>query len=236
MKFFVILMSLVVSSCFSCAHFPAMQKQYDVKDSYESIARVSVTTKDDKGSIVGTAFAVDDRHLVTAGHFCVGVVEGNIKGVFDDKIDILIVYHNSLLKLKGVLEIESIDERLDICVLRGDHGLVPLKFADFSTVDIGDKAFVVGAPLSLFPIFSEGRVAIPKFEVGDGREMLFLGIHVSPGNSGSPVLDENGEIIGMIVMQIVPTIVLMADSPFALAQRGDIIKKFVQGVTQEEEK
>lgn len=233
MKFIVGLM-LFLSSCWSCGHLlPVEQKTDPVKQSYASVGRLSVKSKDGKKAIFASGFAVSDDYVATAGHFCVGWLEGNAKNEFPDKIDVMFVYNKELIELKQVLEVVLIEEKRDVCILKNNPGLVPVKFADYSKVSVGDKVYTIGAPLSLFAQYSEGRVNIPKMDVGDGKKLLFMSLPISPGNSGSPVFDEQGKVIGMVIASIVPNVFMIASSPFALAQRGDILIKFVR-MTEDE--
>ena len=227
-------MSLLVSSCFSCATLHGLTNTDPIKKAYQSVGRLSAISKDGKKGIFATGFAIDDKHIMSAAHFCISAFEGSVKGQWDEKINIMFVYHNDLIELKKILEIELIEEKTDICILRGNPGLVPVEFVDnYSKVQIGDKIHTVGASLSLFPILSEGTISVPKMDVGDGERMLFASIHVSPGNSGGPVFSEDGKVIGMVLMQIVPVFVLSADSPFCLAQRSDVLKRFAKMMEEE---
>lgn len=234
MKLFIVLFGLLISSCFSCAHFnPTFKNEDPVKQTYSSVGRLSVVSEDGKKAIFATGFAISDSKIMTAGHFCVGWFEGNAKGVFPDKISITIVYGNKLLELNQILSVALIDEKMDICVLEGNPGLRPLKFVDnFNKVETGDKVYTIGSPLSLFPQYSEGRVNVPKFDIGKAQ-LLFISLRISPGVSGAPVLDKNGQVIGMVVASIVPNVFMLAESPFALAQRSDVLKKFVKMVEEE---
>ena len=235
MKFLFLLFGFLCCSCVTISCFS--KKEYNIKDAYVSVGRLSVISNDKKNIISATGFAIDYQHVVSAGHFCISVFESNVKGTFPEKIDISIIHHNSVLILYEQLEIEEIDEKLDICILRGDHRLIPLAFGNFDKIEIGDKISVLGAPLFMFPVLSEGWIIEPRFDMGnekEKREMLFVDVHVSQGTSGSPVLNERGEVIGMVIMQIVSSPALSADSPFAIAQRGDIIQNWISKIKLEE--
>ena len=67
---------------------------------------------------------------------------------------------------------------------------------------IRDKVFTVGAPEGTFPVETEGHVSLPFiFSINEdlnGKVLCSLGIY--RGNSGSPVFDVNGNVIGVVVM------------------------------------
>src|SRR5688572_15847717 len=78
------LLTLSFVSCLSC--IPAAYTRMVVAEQravasptklWPSIALVKARPKEDRGSLA-TAWAIDPNHLITAGHFCEGVVD-NIK-------------------------------------------------------------------------------------------------------------------------------------------------------------
>jgi len=228
MKYLSFLLVFLCSCAqFSCAGLlPKFPKSggsgADDKKIYASVAKVS--GNDGTQSVgAGTGFAVDDETMITAGHVCVSIYEGNVKGKLLDKVDLSIVHNNRLLILEQVMEIVAIDETMDICILKGDHGLVPLKFADFSKVEIGDKVTIVGAPLGFFPTKTVGYVTLPNM-TRDGlfKNRLVVSAGVSPGNSGSPILNEDGEVIGLLI----EAVGWMFNTQIALGQRGNVVLKY----------
>lgn len=234
MKTLFVSFILFVSSCLSCAFLvPGIKNKDPAKQSYSSVGRLSVITKDKKGGIFATGFAISDSKIITAGHFCIDWLEGNVKGIFPDEIDITIIHGNSLLELSQVLEVELIEEKMDVCILKGNPGLEPVVFADYSKTKVGDKVYNIGSSLSLFPQYSEGRINVPKFDIGDNRGLLYMSLDISPGSSGSPCFNDRGELVGMVIASVIPNVFLIARSPFALAQRSDVIQKFAKMVEEE---
>jgi len=79
--------------------------------------------------------------------------------------------------------------------------VLPLK-ASKSTVSAGDKIIVIGSPLGLDQTVSDGIVSalrnIPHF--GD---TIQLTAPISPGSSGSPVINEVGDVIGVATFQLI---------------------------------
>jgi hypothetical protein len=153
-------------------------------------------------SITATAFAVDKIHLATAGHFCMGAFEMSMRSK-SVKPKITYVDKNEELTESPNFKIIAIDVKNDLCILeKANHGLVPVIFPKDFKLKIRDKIFTVGAPHSTFPIETEGHVSVPFIfstsEELNGKIMCSLGIY--SGNSGSPVFNSKGEIIGIIVM------------------------------------
>lgn len=143
MRLVLISILALVSSCFSCAHNP---RKTNTQNStiYQSVGRLSSISKDGKGGIFATGFAISDTRIMTVAHFCVAAYEGNIKGQLEEKINIQFVYNNRLIELNQILSIEIMEEKTDVCILTGNPGLVPVEFSNYSKVRIGDRISVVG--------------------------------------------------------------------------------------------
>jgi len=92
------------------------------------------------------------------------------------------------------------------------------------TLKIRDKVYTIGAPKGSFPIETEGYISIPKMNI-DGSivdDKILLSLPITSGNSGSPLYNENGDVIGMIVMGDM-------SYPFiSFALNVDYINKFIK--------
>jgi putative serine protease PepD len=66
---------------------------------------------------------------------------------------------------------------------------------------IGDSVLVVGAPLGLDETVTSGIVSAQRTE--DGHDYLQFSAPISPGNSGGPVVDNRGRVVGITVAKLV---------------------------------
>lgn len=77
-----------------------------------------------------------------------------------------------------------------------------LAFRRDSVVEIGETVLAVGAPLGLSSTLQEGFVSAPLrlISMGKGAQHAFiqLSLPAQPGSSGSPVVDRQGQVIGML--------------------------------------
>lgn len=141
------------------------------------------------GRSTGTGFAVTRDRLVTNRH-----VVNNCRSVR--------VLHGDSSHPAQVL---AQDASRDLALLRipGD-GLVPLVLAHRPR-DLGEPITILGYPLA--------EVLGPSVRVSTGivsalaglrndRRMLQITAPVQPGNSGSPVLDEQGHLVGVVVTRL----------------------------------
>jgi putative serine protease PepD len=97
------------------------------------------------------------------------------------------------------------DASLDLAVLRLDtNGLTlhPLTLADSASVEIGDPAFAIGNPFGLNWTLTTGIVSAlhRRIKAPDGAAIpnaIQTDAALNPGNSGGPLLDSAGEVIGI---------------------------------------
>ena len=99
------------------------------------------------------------------------------------------------------------DPATDIGVIKiqGAENLPTIQFGDSSQLDVGQEVVAVGAPLGLSGTVTSGIVSAlnrPVRATQDGGESSLIdGIQtdapINPGNSGGPLVDMNGNLIGM---------------------------------------
>jgi S1-C subfamily serine protease len=65
-----------------------------------------------------------------------------------------------------------------------------------SNTDLGEQLFTLGFPRSE-AVYSEGYLSARSGDLGDSTAYQ-LSVSVNPGNSGGPVINKNGEVIGVI--------------------------------------
>ena len=75
---------------------------------------------------------------------------------------------------------------------------VPLSFADFDTVKNGEQVFVIGNSLGDGTCITSGIVSDKNREL-NGERLLMTDCAINGGNSGGPIFNSNGEVIGAIV-------------------------------------
>jgi S1-C subfamily serine protease len=94
----------------------------------------------------------------------------------------------------------------DLALLKLDSrptGVVPAPMGDSDLSEVGDEVFVVGAPLGASHTLTVGHLSArrqPTRSVGNffAAEMLQTDAAINQGNSGGPMFNMNGEVIGVV--------------------------------------
>jgi putative serine protease PepD len=97
------------------------------------------------------------------------------------------------------------DASSDVAVIRvnvSSAKLTPLTFADSSKVQVGTGVIAIGSPFGLSGSLSVGVVSALNRTITSPNNYSITGAiqtdaPINPGNSGGPLLDSNGDVIGM---------------------------------------
>lgn len=102
----------------------------------------------------------------------------------------------------------------DIAVVRATQppaNLLPATLGNPNALQVGSEAFVVGNPFGLYGSMSSGVVSglDRSFQMPDSDQVLHgliqVDAAVNPGNSGGPLLNRDGLVIGIVAALINPT-------------------------------
>jgi serine protease Do len=98
-------------------------------------------------------------------------------------------------------QIVGTDEKTDIALLKIAQplGLKPARFGDSDNVRVGNRVFAIGNPYGLGNSVSFGIISAKERDIAQGPYDNFLQTDaaVNQGNSGGPLFNMQGEIIGM---------------------------------------
>lgn len=180
---------LSLAAC--CAATPTKHETLPelIASAKESVVRVLTYQKGGVG--VGAGYAISKSgHIVTAAH----VVQGAKM--------VEVVLSNEATYVATVLLQDPVG---DIAVLRIDSLTKPVEFADSDAIEPGDSVFAIGHPLGLFYSVSSGIVSAKYryINLGVTGDFIQLNLATNPGNSGGPVFDNHGRVIGMVTFSVV---------------------------------
>jgi S1-C subfamily serine protease len=154
----------------------------------------------EQGDGLGSGVVINDRgEILTSLH------------VVDDAVEIRITYADGTQATGEVIASEAEN---DIAVLGSDRlpeVLIPAILGNPNAMRIGDEAFVVGNPFGLYSSVSAGVISgLGRTFQPEGRDQMLedliqVDAAVNPGNSGGPLLNRFGQVIGIVVGIINPT-------------------------------
>lgn len=161
---------------------------FNVKSLNQSVAKIQLRSGETKiGS--GTAFSIAPNYLISAAHLCSRAKQSHLSM----KLEVL--SKGTIQELWATIQIVDFDEKSDVCLLHIDKQVLkPLPIAKHNPEPL-DQVLIFGAPLGVHGMLTKGYIAFfdPK------EKMFMLSCPAFGGNSGSPVLNADGEIIGVLV-------------------------------------
>lgn len=93
------------------------------------------------------------------------------------------------------------DARSDVAILRikAEGEIAPLRLGNSDAVDIGEWVLAVGSPFGLDLTVTAGIISAKGRGMGiaEREDFLQTDAAINPGNSGGPLINLNGEVIGM---------------------------------------
>jgi len=139
----------------------------------------------------GTAFVVSpDGHLLTCAHV--------VRNATEIKV--------TLGGETSPCEVVVRDDARDLAVLRIDRRNLPaLPLADSEKVELAQEVRAIGFPLSdiLGSSLKVTRGSVAGIAVGRRGKVFQIDAVVNPGNSGGPLVDSSGRVVGVVSAQLV---------------------------------
>lgn len=167
---------------------------------YQRVSQATVRINDGQNTI-GSGFILDtEAHVVTAQHVIEGLSE------------IYIILHDG--RISKATEIGHCQVS-DIAVLKLEENpdIKPPQLADSSLIRIGEPVVALGSPLDLRDSLTAGIISQINRSTEiqyDGQSrwvanLLQFDAPVNPGNSGCPLANSAGEVIGIVIARVNPT-------------------------------
>lgn len=160
-----------------------------------SVVNISTTTLSEEGNndiapeseTLGSGFIIStDGYIVTNQH------------VIDHaKVINVTLYNNE----KNEAAIIGKDEKTDLAVLKIETStaLTPITFGDSDTLRVGDWVLAIGNPFGLGSSVTAGIVSAKERDIESGPYDNFIQTDaaINQGNSGGPMFNQKGEVIGV---------------------------------------
>lgn len=157
---------------------------YTVRPSLESLFGLSPMVGAGSGFIVGDGLAVTNYHVVRGA--------GAVEVVYSDGV-------------RGGGRVVAFDPSRDLALLAIDRrGVKPLKLGNSDELKPGELILVIGSPLgllgpsvSLGVVSATGRTLVDQESGVILEDLIQTDAAINPGNSGGPVVNVNGEAVGV---------------------------------------
>src|SRR5690606_23539321 len=95
-------------------------------------------------------------------------------------------------------KIVGTDTRTDLALLKIDaKGLKPLPIGESRSLRKGQWVLAIGSPFGLESTVTAGIVSAINRETGDYLPFIQTDVAVNPGNSGGPLIDLSGRVVGV---------------------------------------
>jgi S1-C subfamily serine protease len=144
------------------------------------------------GTASGSGFVIDkEGHMLTNNHVVEGAENVTVKlGDDDETYD---------------AEVVGSDPGMDLALLKVDapeEALHPLRLGRSSEMEVGDPVVAIGNPFGLERTVTSGIVSAlqRQIEAPNGfaiSKVIQTDAAINPGNSGGPLINANGEVIGI---------------------------------------
>jgi hypothetical protein len=172
-----------------CAQTETMDLKALAKKARQAVVLLVVSDATGSEIATGTGFLIStDGKLISNRH----VIESAANGIAKAE-------NGGLLPIEGVL---AEDPTNDLVLLKlAAKDLPYLRLNHKATAEVGTRVAVIGSPLGLEGTLSEGIISALR-DVASGVKMFQMTAAISPGSSGSPVLNAKGEVVGIASSQV----------------------------------
>ena len=194
----VFLVLAIAASSFS-VYLHLSDRNEDEKGAKELMSSVLEITcsDDDSNKVCGTGFIIDHdgSYILTNAHMVVREKNG-VKGTYS-----IIEGKFANKDQRYELEVIGYDEDMDAALLgfKEDVDVRPLKIQT-TRPDYGERVTVIGNALGYGLSMKDCVVSLPELNIrynGTERNVIMISVTINHGDSGSPIINGRGEVIGM---------------------------------------
>lgn len=138
-------------------------------------------------------YALTNAHVVTGE-----------KGKIASKVQVKIAGESVVAKVIAIGQDTKGIDPVDLALLmleKVPEIAVSFEFADSACIKNGERVYVIGNSLGYGTCITEGIISDKLRKVND-RDLIMTDCAVNHGNSGGPMFDEEGKVIGVVVAVI----------------------------------
>ena len=172
-------------TCKTCGSTEGSPLEFTAEEIYEKVSPSVVEITAQSASIIstGTGFFIDKNGTVVTNYH---VIEKCTSATITLKDG----------RTFTVTKVLGYSESRDIAILSTNcNNSIPLELRK-TAVKTGEKVYAIGSSLGLSGTLSEGIISTAEREIG-GQIYIQTTAPISPGNSGGPLLDKTGMVVGI---------------------------------------
>jgi tetratricopeptide (TPR) repeat protein len=182
-----------------------------IKKVQPSVVSILITNTEGKVSGQGSGFFVNSEgDIVTSRHVLDEAGGANV-----------ITSEGKELSIRKVVLEDPVGDLIQVSVALDGERVQPLSISP-TLPETGERVIIIGTPLGLEKTVSEGIVSAVRDVPGFGK-IIQVTAPISPGSSGSPVVNMKGEVVG------VATFFVVAGQNLNFAIPVDRLSKLIRG-------
>ncbi|HEX8788943.1 MAG TPA: DegQ family serine endoprotease [Telluria sp.] len=133
---------------------------------------------------VGSGFIIsDDGYVLTNAH------------VVEDADEVTVTLTD---RREFKAKVLGADKRSDVALLKVDARNLPsLRIGDSDKIRVGEWVIAIGSPFNLENTVTAGIISAKSRDTGEYLPLIQSDVAVNPGNSGGPLINMRGEVIGI---------------------------------------
>ncbi len=154
---------------------------------------VVIFTYDKRGNGIaqGSGFIINNKgDVITNYHVIEGAYKAEVKTI-----------KGNVYPIKKVLADDKESDIVHVSTGLSQSEIFPIDIAS-TFPDVGEKVIVIGSPLGLEQTVTDGIVSAIREIEGFGK-IIQISAPISPGSSGSPVVNVKGQVIGIATFQMI---------------------------------
>lgn len=97
-------------------------------------------------------------------------------------------------------EVVRVDPERDVALVKLEEGHLPAVPVRAAEPGVGEEVYAVGSPLDEALHATVTRGIVSGYREMDGRRYIQSDVNIQPGNSGGPLVDKSGNVVGISVM------------------------------------
>jgi len=179
----------------------------------EEVIKSVVTVKTDVSQ--GTGFIISEQgYVITNAHVLSGGTKLFVQDYEQNNFQTTFIGYNS---------------NYDVALLKIEGEFEKLELSDSNKIQIGEKVIAIGNPLGLQFSVSEGIVSgIHRIGINNIEAYIQTDAALNPGNSGGPLINKQGKVIGINNFKI------SGGESLGFALESNYLKEVVNTIAQQE--